>query len=79
MRTWAEWYVEIVQGGPKREKILYIALRGKRGVGFTKVMPGVVFAFTRMVADIYMRSTPRRSTSCARKPDAVRITVFPVL
>ncbi len=40
--------VEIVQDGPKREKILHIAVRGKRGVGYAKTMPGAVLPFTRM-------------------------------
>ena len=41
--------VEIVQDGPKREKILHIAVRGKRGVGYAKTMPGAVLPFTRMI------------------------------
>lgn len=41
--------VEVAQDGPKREKILHIAVRGKRGVGYAKTMPGAVLPFTRMV------------------------------
>lgn len=41
--------VEIVEDGPKRENILHIAVRGKRGVGYAKTMPGAVLPCTRMV------------------------------
>ena len=41
--------IEIAQDGPKREKILHITVRGKRGVGYAKSMPGAVLPFTRMV------------------------------
>lgn len=40
--------VEIVADGPKNERILHIAVRGKRGVGYCKTMPGAVMPFTRM-------------------------------
>ncbi|RYM09533.1 tyrosine-type recombinase/integrase [Sphingobium cupriresistens] len=40
--------IEIVQDGPKRERILHIAVRGKRGTGWAKSMPGAVHPFTRM-------------------------------
>ncbi len=40
--------VEIVADGPKDEKILHIAVRGKRGVGYCKTMPGAVLPFQRM-------------------------------
>ena len=41
--------IEIVADGPKREKILHIVVRGKRGVGYAKTMPGAVLPFTRIV------------------------------
>ena len=41
--------VEIVEDGPKREKILHIVVRGKRGVGYAKTMPGAVLPATRMI------------------------------
>ena len=40
--------VEIVADGPGAERILHIAVRGKRGVGYCKTMPGAVIPFTRM-------------------------------
>lgn len=40
--------VEIVADGPNNEKILHIAVRGKRGVGYCKTMPGAVWPFERM-------------------------------
>ncbi len=41
--------VEIAQDGPSNERILHIAVRGKRGVGYCKTMPGAVLPFNRMV------------------------------
>lgn len=41
--------VEAVIDGPKKERILHIAVRGKRGVGYCKTMPGAVLPFNRMV------------------------------
>lgn len=40
--------IQIVQDGPKRERILHIAVRGKRGTGWAKSMPGAVHPFLRM-------------------------------
>lgn len=40
--------VEIAADGAKNEKILHIAVRGKRGVGYCKTMPGAVMPFQRM-------------------------------
>ncbi|MBA3898294.1 MAG: site-specific integrase, partial [Sphingomonadaceae bacterium] len=40
--------IDIVADGPGAEKILHIAVRGKRGVGYCKTMPGAVLPFTRM-------------------------------
>lgn len=40
--------VEIATEGTKGERILHIAVRGKRGVGYCKTMPGAVLPFTRM-------------------------------
>jgi integrase len=40
--------VEIVADGPGKERILHIAVRGKRGVGYCKTMPGAVLPFTRI-------------------------------
>lgn len=40
--------VEIVEDGPNKERILHITVRGKRGVGYCKSMPGAVLPFTRM-------------------------------
>lgn len=40
--------VEIAEDGPKGDRILHIAVRGKRGVGYAKTMPGAVLPFTRM-------------------------------
>ncbi len=39
---------EVVTDGPNSERILHIAVRGKRGVGYCKTMPGAVMPFTRM-------------------------------
>ena len=40
--------IEIVADGPNNERTLHIAVRGKRGVGYCKTMPGAVLPFTRM-------------------------------
>ena len=40
--------VQIVEDGSNRDRILHIAVRGKRGTGWAKSMPGAVFPFTRM-------------------------------
>ncbi|MFL9842253.1 site-specific integrase [Sphingomonas sp. ST-64] len=40
--------VQIVVDGPNNERILHIAVRGKRGTGWAKSMPGAVHPFTRM-------------------------------
>ena len=40
--------VEIVADGPNDERILHIAVRGKRGTGWGKSMPGAVLPFKRM-------------------------------
>jgi integrase len=41
--------IEIEQDGPNNERILHIAVRGKRGVGYCKTMPGAVLPFQRIV------------------------------
>jgi integrase len=40
--------IDIVADGPGQEEILHIAVRGKRGVGYCKTMPGAVIPFKRM-------------------------------
>lgn len=40
--------IDIVADGPGNEEILHIAVRGKRGVGFRKTIPGAVIPFKRM-------------------------------
>jgi integrase len=40
--------IEIKEDGPNRQKILHIAVRGKRGTGWAKSMPGAVMPFLRM-------------------------------
>ncbi len=40
--------IDIVADGPGNEEILHIAVRGKRGVGYCKTMPGAVISFKRM-------------------------------
>jgi integrase len=40
--------IEVVTDGPDKERILHIAVRGKRGVGYCKTMAGAVLPFTRM-------------------------------
>lgn len=40
--------VEVVQDGDNKERILHITVRGKRGVGYCKSMPGAVLPFQRM-------------------------------
>lgn len=47
--------VEIVEDESTDETILEIEVRGKRGVGYCKSMPGAVFPFTRLVK----RNTPK--------------------
>jgi integrase len=42
--------IDIVADGPGNEDILHIAVRGKRGVGYCKTMPGAVLPFKRMTA-----------------------------
>lgn len=42
--------VEIVADGPNNQRILHIAVRGKRGTGWAKSMSGAVHPFTRMRA-----------------------------
>jgi integrase len=42
--------IDIVADGPGNEDILHIAVRGKRGVGYCKTMPGAVLPFKRMIA-----------------------------
>ena len=39
--------IEIVEDGSDRSRILHIAVRGKRGTGWAKSMPGAVFPFLR--------------------------------
>ncbi len=41
--------VEIAIDGPDKQKILHISVRGKRGVGYCKTMPGAVLPFQRVV------------------------------
>ena len=41
--------IEIEQDGPNNERILHIAVRGKRGVGYCKTMPRAVLPFQRIV------------------------------
>ncbi len=41
--------IEIEQDGPNNERILHIAVRGRRGVGYCKTMPGAVLPFQRIV------------------------------
>jgi len=40
--------VEVVEDGVNNERILHITVRGKRGVGYCKSMPGAVMPFQRM-------------------------------
>ncbi len=40
--------IEIAEDGPDRERILHIAVRGKRGTGWAKSMPGAVLPFKRI-------------------------------
>lgn len=40
--------IDIVADGPGNEEILHIAVRGKRGVGYCKTMPGAVLPIKRM-------------------------------
>ena len=49
--------VEIAQDGPAKERILHIAVRGKRGVGYCKTMPGAVLPFNRMVKRHDLKAT----------------------
>lgn len=42
--------IEIAEDGPDQERILHIAVRGKRGTGWAKSMPGAVIPFQRMSA-----------------------------
>ena len=42
--------IDVVADGPGNEEILHIAVRGKRGVGYCKTMPGAVLPFKRMEA-----------------------------
>ncbi len=42
--------VEIIEEGDENETILAISVRGKRGVGFCKSMPGAVLPFQRLKA-----------------------------
>ena len=51
--------VEIVADGPNDERILHIAVRGKRGVGHCKTMPGAVLPFQRMVKRHSLKATDR--------------------
>ncbi|MCR2832391.1 tyrosine-type recombinase/integrase [Parerythrobacter lacustris] len=41
--------VEVAIDGPDKQRILHITVRGKRGVGYCKTMPGAVLPFQRMV------------------------------
>lgn len=49
--------IEIVADGPKGERILHIAVRGKRGTGWAKSMPGAVHPFTRMKERHHLQPT----------------------
>lgn len=40
--------IDIAADGPGNEEILHITVRGKRGVGYCKTMPGAVIPFKRM-------------------------------
>ena len=46
--------VSIVEDADTKETILIIEVRGKRGVGYCKSMPGAVFPFRRLIE----RNTP---------------------
>jgi integrase len=56
--------VELVQDGAHNERILHITVRGKRGVGYAKTMPGAVHPFTRL---------------CERKGLGPTDLIFPVI
>lgn len=49
--------IEVVADGHNDERILHIAVRGKRGVGYCKTMPGAVLPFQRMVKRHTLRPT----------------------
>lgn len=51
--------IGIVADGPKNERILHIAVRGKRGVGYCKTMPGAVLPFQRMVKRHSLKPTDK--------------------
>jgi integrase len=51
--------VEIVADGRGKERILHIAVRGKRGVGYCKTMPGAVLPFTRIKKRHNLQPTDR--------------------
>ena len=57
--------VEIITDGEPPEPILHIEVRGKRGVGVCKSMPGAVRPFQRLLA----RNSPQQ-TGCSRVPSA---------
>lgn len=60
--------VEIVKDGSRNEQILHIAVRGKRGTGWAKSMPGAVHPFTRMRKRHNLGPTscsPRSSANCS--------------
>ena len=65
--------IDIVADGPGNEEILHIAVRGKRGVGYCKTMPGAVLPFKRMEARHNLESNQlakpiRESIDAARVP-----------
>jgi len=68
--------VEIV--GPEKEEILEISVRGKRGVGYCKSMPGAVEPFRRLLARqrphyIIAKETRKADAKSAEAPKVSRL------
>lgn len=51
--------VEIARDGPNAEEILHLTVRGKRGVGYCKTMPGAMMPYKRMVKRHTLKPTDR--------------------
>lgn len=69
--------VKIVREGRAKEPILHIDVRGKRGTGYCKSMPGAVFPFQRIMARRTPKITDLQSGAKPRTEPEPTAPVFP--
>ncbi|MEM6493590.1 MAG: hypothetical protein AAF650_04335 [Pseudomonadota bacterium] len=61
--------IDVITDGPGSEPTLHIAVRGKRGVGYCKTLPGAVFPFDRRPSAIRWGLTILFFTAIERELD----------